>query len=133
MVYPSTVLVVAIGVVVLMLGRVIPTFEKMFEDFGGELPGQTQVGWSLSHFMQQWIGPTDRRIVGDRVGCFFAARRRSPEVPQSPTRSRSSCRSSGRCCARCGRTLHAHARHDDRRRAFRSSTASNRRPDRGAT
>ncbi|MDH5307738.1 MAG: type II secretion system F family protein, partial [Myxococcales bacterium] len=41
MVYPTTVLIVAIGVVVLMLVKVIPTFEKMFEDFGGELPGPT--------------------------------------------------------------------------------------------
>jgi type IV pilus assembly protein PilC len=43
MVYPSTVLVVAIGVVVLMLTKVIPTFEKMFADFGGELPGRPVV------------------------------------------------------------------------------------------
>src|SRR5262245_45848839 len=57
MVYPTTVLVIAIGVVTLMLTKVIPTFEKMFEDFGGELPGPTQVVVSLSHFMQHWIGP----------------------------------------------------------------------------
>jgi len=55
MVYPSTVLVVAIGVVVLMLVKIIPTFEKMFEDFGGELPGPTQVVVNISHFMQNWI------------------------------------------------------------------------------
>jgi type IV pilus assembly protein PilC len=40
MVYPTTVMVVAIAVVVLLLVKVIPTFEKMFADFGGELPGQ---------------------------------------------------------------------------------------------
>jgi type IV pilus assembly protein PilC len=56
MVYPTTVLVVAIGVVVLLLVKVIPTFEKMFADFGGELPGPTQVVVSISHFMQEWIG-----------------------------------------------------------------------------
>jgi type IV pilus assembly protein PilC len=42
MVYPTTVLVIAIGVVVLMLVKVIPTFEKMFADFGdrsGDRPG----------------------------------------------------------------------------------------------
>ena len=39
MVYPSTILVVAIGVVVLMLVKVIPVFEKMFADFGGTLAG----------------------------------------------------------------------------------------------
>jgi len=55
MVYPSTVLVVAIGVVILMLTQVIPTFEKMFKDFGGELPGPTQMVVDLSHFVQDWI------------------------------------------------------------------------------
>ncbi|HXK21034.1 MAG TPA: type II secretion system F family protein, partial [Myxococcota bacterium] len=55
MVYPTTVLVVAIGVVVLMLVKVIPTFAKMFEDFGGELPAPTQMVISISHFMQHWV------------------------------------------------------------------------------
>ena len=55
MVYPTTVLVVAIGVIVMMLVKIIPTFEKMFADFGGELPGPTQVVVNLSHFMQEWL------------------------------------------------------------------------------
>jgi type IV pilus assembly protein PilC len=55
MVYPATVLVVAIVVVVLMLVKIIPTFEKMFADFGGELPGPTQVVISISHWMQEWL------------------------------------------------------------------------------
>ena len=55
MVYPATVTVVAIAVVVLLLVKVIPTFEKMFADFGGELPGPTQVVVSVSNFMQEWI------------------------------------------------------------------------------
>lgn len=77
MVYPVTVLVVAIGVVVLMLVKVIPTFEKMFQDFGGELPGPTQVVVNLSHFMQAWIWP----FLGGLFivfMAFFQARRRSP-------------------------------------------------------
>jgi type IV pilus assembly protein PilC len=56
MVYPATVTVVAIAVVVLLLVKVIPTFEKMFADFGGELPGPTQVVVTISNFMQEWIG-----------------------------------------------------------------------------
>ncbi len=55
MVYPTSVLVIAIGVVVLMLVKVIPVFEKMFSDFGGALPGPTQVVIALSHFMQTYI------------------------------------------------------------------------------
>ena len=52
MVYPITVLVVAIAVVVLLLVKVIPVFEKMFSDFGGTLPGPTQMVISVSHWMQ---------------------------------------------------------------------------------
>ena len=76
MVYPSTVLVVAIGVVVLMLVKNIPTFEKMFQDFGGELPGPTQVVVNISHFMQEWIGLALGVIVAVIIA-FLQARKRS--------------------------------------------------------
>src|SRR5882672_5920020 len=82
MVYPSTVMVVAIGVVVLMLTKVIPTFEKMFADFGGELPGPTQVVVAISHFMQRWIALVLVVLVGSFVG-FMAARRRSLKFRKS--------------------------------------------------
>ena len=82
MVYPTTVLVIAIGVVALMLVKVIPTFEKMFADFGGELPGPTQVVVMLSHFMQQWIVPFLVGVVGAIVA-FFTARRRSLKFRKS--------------------------------------------------
>jgi type IV pilus assembly protein PilC len=53
MVYPITVLVVAIGVVILLLVKVIPVFEKMFADFGGTLPGPTLMVINVSHWMQR--------------------------------------------------------------------------------
>jgi type IV pilus assembly protein PilC len=56
MVYPISVSVIAAGVVVLMLVKVIPVFEKMFADFGGELPGPTKIVIQLSNFMQNYIG-----------------------------------------------------------------------------
>jgi type IV pilus assembly protein PilC len=77
MVYPTTVLVVAIGVVVLMLVKVIPTFEKMFEDFGGELPLPTQMVVNISHFMQNWVWLFLGTIFVALVA-FLQARRRSP-------------------------------------------------------
>jgi type IV pilus assembly protein PilC len=52
MVYPITVSTIAIGVIVLLLVKVIPVFEKMFADFGGTLPGPTQVVIALSNWMQ---------------------------------------------------------------------------------
>src|SRR5512133_4296188 len=48
MTYPAIVLVVAIGVVAMMLLFVVPTFQKMFADFGGSLPGPTQALVDLS-------------------------------------------------------------------------------------
>jgi type IV pilus assembly protein PilC len=42
MVYPAIVLTVAVGVVGVLLAFVVPTFEKMFKDMGGALPGPTQ-------------------------------------------------------------------------------------------
>jgi len=82
MVYPTTVLVVAIGVVVLLLTKVIPTFEKMFADFGGQLPGPTQVVVNISHFVQEWIGPV-LVIVFLLLTAFNQARRRSRNFRRS--------------------------------------------------
>ena len=76
MVYPVTVLVVAIGVIVMMLVKIIPTFEKMFSDFGGTLPGPTQIVVNISHFMQEWIGPS-MVVVVLTVIAFTQARKRS--------------------------------------------------------
>ena len=76
MVYPATVGVVALAVVALLLVKVIPTFEKMFADFGGVLPGPTQVVVAISHFCQEWLGPF-LVVVVSALMLFFNARRRS--------------------------------------------------------
>jgi len=55
LVYPVAVTVVAIGIVIFMLWKVIPVFEKMFADFGGALPAPTQIVVTLSHFVQDYI------------------------------------------------------------------------------
>ncbi len=49
MVYPAVVMSVAVGVVVVLLAFVTPTFEKMFKDFGGAMPAPTQFLINLSH------------------------------------------------------------------------------------
>ena len=55
MVYPSIVLVVAVGVTLVLLMFVTPTFEKMFKDFGGAMPAPTQFLIDLSHaFTNYW-------------------------------------------------------------------------------
>jgi type IV pilus assembly protein PilC len=55
MVYPATVSVIAIACIVLLLVKVIPVFEQMFADFGGTLPGPTQMVINLSKWMQSYI------------------------------------------------------------------------------
>ncbi|MEE2672343.1 MAG: type II secretion system F family protein [Myxococcota bacterium] len=55
MVYPVAVSAIAVGVVALLLVKVIPVFEKMFADFGGTLPGPTQMVIGVSNWMQDWL------------------------------------------------------------------------------
>jgi type IV pilus assembly protein PilC len=52
MVYPSVVLIVAVGVTFVLLIFVTPTFEKMFKDFGGAMPAPTQFVIDLSKWLQ---------------------------------------------------------------------------------
>jgi type IV pilus assembly protein PilC len=55
MVYPAIVLAIAIAVVCVLIAFVVPTFEKMFKDFGGTLPAPTQMLVDLSHgFRDRW-------------------------------------------------------------------------------
>jgi len=56
MVYPATVSIIAVACIVLLLVKVIPVFEQMFADFGGTLPGPTQMVIELSNFLQAYIG-----------------------------------------------------------------------------
>ena len=55
MVYPATVTVIAIACIVLLLVKVIPVFQEMFLDFGGTLPGPTQMVIDLSEWLQAYI------------------------------------------------------------------------------
>jgi type IV pilus assembly protein PilC len=52
MVYPAVVLSVALGATAFMLIFIIPTFAKMFTDFGGELPLPTKIVLMMSNFLQ---------------------------------------------------------------------------------
>lgn len=51
MIYPIMVCIVAIGVVVVMLTTVIPSYAKMFEDMDMELPAITVMVMNMSNFM----------------------------------------------------------------------------------
>ncbi|MFI5306779.1 MAG: type II secretion system F family protein [Polyangiales bacterium] len=53
LVYPIAVMCIAIGVLTILLTKVVPTFEKMFADFGGtdKLPALTKFVIGMSHSM----------------------------------------------------------------------------------
>jgi len=54
MVYPAVVLTVALGATAFMLIFIIPTFAKMFTDFGGELPLPTKIVLIMSNILVHW-------------------------------------------------------------------------------
>jgi type IV pilus assembly protein PilC len=58
MVYPGVVMTVALGATAFMLIFIIPTFAKMFSDFGGELPLPTKIVLGASKLLQNfwWAG-----------------------------------------------------------------------------
>lgn len=54
MTYPAAVLVISVSVVALLLIKVIPVFQKMFEGMGGELPALTAALIAASQFAQDY-------------------------------------------------------------------------------
>lgn len=54
LIYPTMVVLVALGVSYLMLTMVIPEFESMFKGFGAELPWFTQQVLKFSHWVQSY-------------------------------------------------------------------------------
>jgi type IV pilus assembly protein PilC len=52
LVYPTAIVVVGVGVMIIMMTFVLPTFEAMFKDLGaGSLPAPTRVVLAISHFI----------------------------------------------------------------------------------
>jgi type IV pilus assembly protein PilC len=55
MTYPISVLFISFGVIALLLLKVIPVFQKMFEGMGSALPGPTQFLVDASQFTQHYF------------------------------------------------------------------------------
>ena len=53
--YPTVVTVVAIGITVFLLVKVVPVFGDVYKGFGSKLPGPTQVLIDLSKFVQAYL------------------------------------------------------------------------------
>ena len=70
MIYPSTIITVAVAVVIFLLIFVIPTFKAMFEGFGATLPLPTVIVLELSRIARQYflvvLGVVVAAVVGLR-------------------------------------------------------------------
>jgi type IV pilus assembly protein PilC len=64
MTYPIAVVIVAIVVTAILLVKVVPQFESLFQGFGAELPVFTQMVVRLSDWMQTWWFVVLLGIVG---------------------------------------------------------------------
>ncbi|MDD5434214.1 MAG: type II secretion system F family protein [Nitrospira sp.] len=71
LVYPLTIVAVAIIVITVLLVWVIPIFAKMFTEFGGVLPAPTRIVIGISDFMQRNL----LLIVGIAGAIAFACNR----------------------------------------------------------
>ena len=76
MTYPIAVIVVALIVTAILLVKVVPQFESLFQGFGAELPVFTQMVVRLSEWMQSWWFVVLLSIVGT-IFTFKEAVRRS--------------------------------------------------------
>ena len=71
MTYPASVLVISVGVVAVLLLKVIPVFQKMFEGMGSSLPGPTQFLVDASQFAQDYFF----YMVAGLAALFYAFKR----------------------------------------------------------
>jgi len=71
MIYPISIIVVAIGVVMVLLIFVIPVFETMFKDMGASLPAPTQIVVNMSRFVKSSI----HYMIGALVVIVFMFKR----------------------------------------------------------
>jgi type IV pilus assembly protein PilC len=71
MVYPITIISVAVLVIMFMMIFVIPTFAKMFQGMGADLPLPTKIVMWLSDFTQRYIIV----MIGIGAGAVYAIKR----------------------------------------------------------
>ena len=129
MVYPAVVLSVCIGASVFMLIFIIPTFAKMFTDFGGDLPLPTKIVLGLSNILKSfwWVG------VGAIVAAVVTIKRYYKTDPGQKHDRRPDAAHPGarrRAAQGLGGPLHAHPGHADLLRRADPVGARDHRPHR---
>ncbi|HZF00595.1 MAG TPA: type II secretion system F family protein [Methylomirabilota bacterium] len=66
--YPIAVIIVAIGIMVFLLIKVVPVFENVYTSFGAKLPGPTQTLIDISHFLKSYLILIIPAVIGAVVG-----------------------------------------------------------------
>lgn len=79
--YPTTVIFVALIVTVILLLKVVPVFQTLFESFGAELPAFTQMVVDMSEWLQNYWFIALIVVVGS-IGGFIEAKKRSKPFAQ---------------------------------------------------
>lgn len=85
MTYPIAVVVVALIVTAILLIKVVPQFESLFQGFGADLPVFTQMVVRFSDWMQNWWFVVLLGIAGT-LFLFREAMRRSPKFSDTMDR-----------------------------------------------
>src|SRR5690606_11780320 len=83
--YPATVIAVAILVSAVLLVFVVPQFEKTFASFGADLPAFTKLIIAASDFMIAWWWAILGAIIGGLFG-FMYLYKRSPQMQHTMDR-----------------------------------------------
>jgi type IV pilus assembly protein PilC len=86
MTYPIAVLVVALVVSAILLIKVVPQFQLVFQGFGAKLPAFTQMVINLSEIMQEWWWMVLMAIIG-LLYAFKAAHKRSQKMRDNVDRA----------------------------------------------
>lgn len=69
--YPVIVCVIALGIALFLIMKVIPIFADIFKDFGAQLPAPTQMLIHISNIVRQYFF----LVMGGLVGLVFAFRK----------------------------------------------------------
>jgi type IV pilus assembly protein PilC len=69
--YPTAVTVIAIGITIFLLVKVVPVFGEIYSGFGAKLPGPTQFLISLSNILKSYILYILPAMAGLVYGWFY--------------------------------------------------------------
>jgi type IV pilus assembly protein PilC len=69
-IYPAVVSVVAIGITVFLMLKVVPVFKDIFDGFGADLPLPTKITITISEFMQNHYFIMSFLVIGTFLGIW---------------------------------------------------------------